>query len=486
MLLKLFRSAAATAHGGFEVCAWLDDDDQQRHLYPIRQRIKYGSGPRPYSSNSILCSSELWNNAASLASGDILGLIGDDSVIETPGWDERIEEAFAATPDRILMVYPEDMTGRRRPETLFVSREWVEAVGQFTPEGYPGWFADSWIWTLAAMVGRATYLPDVVIRHHQGAVRDQTLLDGRRARAQLGGLRGIEDRFWSNAEQIKRRGQADKLLSVMTPGPPIMPDPEPGWVRAARSEMNPDTLVVVHCYAGDRQVVVDKLPVFQRHRRPVLILSPADSQVVINTPGVECRTGGVRGYFGQGSLDRQRIHLKMLLDTPYQWFFLNDADSMCVSRELPGYLYGSHDTLWANVVREPRPHDGAPYPKIALHPPYFAHRDVIARMVAVGQIKAHPITPYIDWLMMALAVEAGVHYQTFPDGVSFPAWKHNSIPETSAMGHNYVHNNTGQTDGASKMVRAVRNGANMIHSVKHPEVLAAILQAHDRRMKERL
>ncbi len=82
---------------------------------------------------------------------------------------------------------------------------------------------------------------------------------------------------------------------------------------------------------------------------------------------------------------------------------------------------------------------------------------------------------------MVLAVEAGVHYQSFPDGVSFCAWKHGPIPETKALGHSYVHKNNGQNDGATRMVRAVRDGANMIHSVKHPEVLAAILQAHDRK-----
>jgi hypothetical protein len=480
MLLRLFRSAAATAHGRFEVCAWLDDDDSKSHSYPVRERIKYGWGPRPQHTSG------LWTRAACIARGDILGLIGDDSVIETPGWDSQIEAAIQEVPDRILMVYPEDMTGRHRPETLFVSREWIDAAGGFTPDGYPGWFADNWVWTLAAEIERAAYLPDVVIRHHQGANRDRTFHDGRAARLRMGGMQGLEDKFWSAGEQQRRSEQASHLRSVMTPGIRRMPEPLPDWARAAGNEMNPRTLIAVHCYAGDRRLVLDKLPIYERHRRPVLVLSPEDSPVRISAPGVASRSGGLRGYFGQASLDRQLIHLKMLLDTPWQWFFLNDADSMCVSRKLPAYLYESQNILWSNVVREPRPHK-SPYPKLALHPPYFAHRSVIEKLVAVRPIEAHPITPYIDWLMLVLAEEAGVRYESFPDGVSFPAWHHNSIPETSAMGHDFVHTNAGSTDGASKMIRAVQGGAVMLHSVKHREVQDAIMQAYEsRQARERV
>jgi hypothetical protein len=485
MLLRLFRSAAATAgNGKFELCCWLDEDDRHADRYPQRQRIKYGNGPRPVDSDGILKTSGLWTKAASLASGDILGLIGDDSTIDTPGWAEAIEAEFAKVPDRILMVYPEDGTGRHRPETLFISREWLETTGEFTPEGYPGWMADNWIWTIAAEIRRVSFLSDVTIKHHQGSIKDPTLRDGREARDLMGGLRGIQAKFWSPTEKSKRDDQVSRIRSVMSDSvPDMMPCPEPGWSIKARAGGSSDTLVVVHCYEGDKHVVEDKLPYYKRHGHPVLVLSPEDSPVSI--PGVECRSGGKRGYVGQDSLDREMIHLSMLLDTPYQWFFLNDADSLCIYRDLPEYLYDDSGVFWSNIAVEHRDHP-SPYPKVGLHPPYFAHRSVIEKMVAHGSMEAHPITPFIDWLLIALISENNIPYRAYPNGVSFPAWKHGRFPDTINMGNDYNHlNGDGEIDGQAKMVKRVLRGADMLHSIKHLEVLKDVSRAHERYVKKK-
>lgn len=477
-LLRLFRSAAATAAGSFEVCAWLDEDDPEINSYPARVRIKYGRGPRPVDSDGILKTSGLWTKAASLASGDILCLIGDDSAFETAGWDAAVEAAFREVPDRILMVYPEDGTGRHRPETLFISREWFEAVGEFTPEGYPGWFSDEWIWTVAVSVGRVAHLPDVKIWHHQGAVKDETWHDGETARRQMRGLEGIRGKFWSHPEKLRRTEQADKLRTVMNPSIRIMPDPEPQWVReVVKTSGRASTVVSVHCYAGtpgeepdkrtglvgDVPLVLEKLPYYQRHGHPVIILSPEDSPVVIDSPGVTCRHGGIRQYVGQESLDRQRTHMKMLLEEPYDWFLMNDADSMCVSRDIPPYLYDDENVLWSNVVDaayfDPNPARNPT--KLAFQPPYFASRSVLEKLLAVGPIEADPVTPFIDWLMVVLAIEGGVPFKSFPDGVSFAAWSH------------------GNSRGDVKMVNCVRGGKVMLHSVKHQNVVARVVRAHD-------
>src|SRR5712672_3244855 len=101
--------------------------------------------------------------------------------------------------------------------------------------------------------------------------------------------------------------------------------------------MNPRTLVSVHCYAGDQHQVKDFLPWYIHHECPVIIMSPEDSPVTIS-PHI-CHHAGRRAYIGQESLDRQRKHLEILLDYPYDFFLLNDSDSFCVSSELPKYLY---------------------------------------------------------------------------------------------------------------------------------------------------
>jgi hypothetical protein len=223
------------------------------------------------------------------------------------------------------------------------------------------------------------------------------------------------------------------------------------------------------------------LPQYQHHGCPVVVLSPADAPVDIE--GVECRAAGKRGYFGQDSLDRQREHLRILLEYPQRYFLLNDADSFCLSPEIPAYLYANAEgTIWSTEVKEGRPH-ASPYPKIAFHPPYFLTRETIERLLAVGPIEAHPVTPFIDWMMVALACEAGVAHRSFPDGRSFPAWRHGSIPETTLLGHDYIHVQEAQgIDGAQRMAAQIQSqGVVFVHSVKHPEVRDQLVAAYERR-----
>lgn len=250
--------------------------------------------------------------------------------------------------------------------------------------------------------------------------------------------------------------------------------------------MNENTLITVHCYAGDADVVQNALPFHERHMRPILVLSPENSRVKLpdQAGGTEFKYGGKRGYFGQDSLDRQVIHMRMMLETPHKYFLMNDSDSICLSREIPRYLYEqSEDTVWSNIVNESRPHT-SPYPKIAFHPPYFMTRATLEKLLAVAdhdEVKAHPITPFIDWFMMALTNEAQLSYASFPDGKSFPAWRHESIPDTVALGHDYRHENIceGGKDGAARMYKHASNGFVMIHSVKHKEVLTNLIALHD-------
>src|ERR1019366_3006077 len=75
--------------------------------------------------------------------------------------------------------------------------------------------------------------------------------------------------------------------------------------------MNKSTRVAVCCYAGDGKQVAGALPILLHHECPVVILSPTDEPFKIDHPGVENKTGGLRQYTGQLSLDRQREHMKI-------------------------------------------------------------------------------------------------------------------------------------------------------------------------------
>lgn len=200
--------------------------------------------------------------------------------------------------------------------------------------------------------------------------------------------------------------------------------------------MNPNTRVSVHCYEGDGHQVRDALHLYTHHECPLTIISPEDSQVVI--PGVECRFAGKRDGSvltvqipgepveriitgGQLANDRQVAQLKLLLTYPEEWFLMNDADSFCLSPQIPRYLYNRPDTIWCGVANDPNEpayvgaNLPADFPRFALQPPYFTHRNVIERMLLTTPTYDERF-PWIDHFMMHMAYLAQVRFVNFDDG----------------------------------------------------------------------
>lgn len=179
--------------------------------------------------------------------------------------------------------------------------------------------------------------------------------------------------------------------------------------------MNDDTLVAVCCYQGDAHLVSALMPQHQAHGCPIIVFSPSDSVVLI--PGVVNHSVGRRAYIGEDSLQRQLRYLEHLLTWPQRYFLINDSDSFCAGAKLPEALREADENvgtvIWSSEVVEPRPH-ASPYPKLAFQPPYFLHRDAVARMLRVAsRVPCHPITPYVDWFMLALSCEAGLAHRSF-------------------------------------------------------------------------
>jgi hypothetical protein len=241
--------------------------------------------------------------------------------------------------------------------------------------------------------------------------------------------------------------------------------------------MNDNTLVTIHGYAGDAGQIDMMMPYYKHHGCPVMVLSPEDSPItprMLKNPGhnvgVEFRTAGKRAYIGQLSLDRQLEHLRVMLNDPrqFQWFLANDADSVVLKVDLPQYLYEEKDVMWSNIVSDAM-HDhhrppGYPWPHLAFQPPYFFSRHVLEKIVAVGpSVPGDPGTPFIDWVMMAWTVAAGMKYKSFPEGVSCP-----TIPDTEHL---------------RNMVTLVETGDKyFLHAIKDPRAFHAIVYARIRRM----
>jgi len=195
--------------------------------------------------------------------------------------------------------------------------------------------------------------------------------------------------------------------------------------------MNPSTLIAIFGYGpsnvrptswdykheGDVERIRMLLPYYEHHKCPVVILSPSDAPITELGPHI-CRQAGKRAYIGQESLDRQRLHLRILLEYPFEHYLLNDSDSCCFTPEIPKFLYEEPDTFWSNQITEPRPHESI-YPKIACHPPYFLSRETMQKMLSVAdRVFADPITPFIDHFMLQLVCESGVQHKSFLDYIT--------------------------------------------------------------------
>jgi hypothetical protein len=207
--------------------------------------------------------------------------------------------------------------------------------------------------------------------------------------------------------------------------------------------MNEKTLISCHGYSGDQEQIRTLLPYLTHHKCPLVIFSPEDSPIKVMGPHI-CRWQGMgrRAYTGQASLDRQIAQMRALLDYDFGWFLMNDSDSICITPQIPPYLYERPGTLWSNIVSDEmhsRP-PGYPWPRLASQPPYFCSRDVLERLIRIGpKIRAEQsrkadggFSDFIDWAMLMWCVAGNIHYMNFRDGISCPS----STPESlNTMAH---------------------------------------------------
>lgn len=134
-----------------------DDDDLQRYRAMTIEPVRWESGPP-------LAPIAGWNHLAETSpEAKILFQCDDDVLFRTPAWDLTVRKAFEDCPDRIMVAWPDD--GKQPFGTkLFLSREWIEAVGYFMPPQFASQFCDIWVSSVAKEVGRYVRLP-VLIEH---------------------------------------------------------------------------------------------------------------------------------------------------------------------------------------------------------------------------------------------------------------------------------------------------------------------------------
>jgi len=188
--ISLYKSFMSTQSNQNELLFCIQKED---NLYQEYINVFKLHGISKYFTSESMPTSYLWNQMAFSAKGDLLTLIGDDVVIKTPGWDERIETEAKKFADNIYVITVDD--GRKdRQQGKFmrcphptVHKKWVEVLGYFVPPFFMHRYLDSYTKDLAIEIGRYIEIKDIIFDHLKfNFSRDST---------------GIRSRKWINYDK---------------------------------------------------------------------------------------------------------------------------------------------------------------------------------------------------------------------------------------------------------------------------------------------
>jgi hypothetical protein len=135
----------------------VDDDDPTRGDYPAEYtKIVPASGSMSGALNAIAHDKEFLADATSC------GMIGDDNLFRTPGWDLAIDGWLAEHPG---IAYVDDGFQHEKLSTCWwVSRPLVDVFGMTPPE-FRHFYMDNWWMEVGRAAGCLKYLGDVLIEH---------------------------------------------------------------------------------------------------------------------------------------------------------------------------------------------------------------------------------------------------------------------------------------------------------------------------------
>jgi glycosyl transferase/beta-hydroxylase protein BlmF len=129
LIESIFENALAP--DTVEILFYIDHDDETfPNLNRFGQSTRVFRGPRTWISNAH-------NFLYSHCEGEIVMTAADDMVFRTLGWDSAVYAAFDSVPDKIALVYGNDLgthAGKIATHGFF-HREWIEALGTWVQPG---------------------------------------------------------------------------------------------------------------------------------------------------------------------------------------------------------------------------------------------------------------------------------------------------------------------------------------------------------------
>lgn len=158
---RLVKSVLSTARfpGEVEILFYVDFDDDSFPSELESSNVRVIRGPRMWLS-------VLQNILYANCKGEIVMYAGDDLVFITKDWDIRVVSAIENYPDKLVLVYPNDLATHGQSMAIhgFLHRNWINAVGSWVAPGR-GSLYDLWHTEVARKLGRLNYLEDVHIAH---------------------------------------------------------------------------------------------------------------------------------------------------------------------------------------------------------------------------------------------------------------------------------------------------------------------------------
>lgn len=135
-----------------EFIVYRDNDDES--IYEYVGNYKEIRGKRIYTAASV-------NECQKVATGPIYLLMADDIIFENKGWDEKVNDVFDKSPDKIIFVYFNNHYQRSNFGAIgCLHKNWVDAVGYLLhPDLCRG--NDIWINEVARKINRMAYINGV-------------------------------------------------------------------------------------------------------------------------------------------------------------------------------------------------------------------------------------------------------------------------------------------------------------------------------------
>lgn len=175
---KVFRSIWKTHSEKYEIeiLLYIDPEDNSNSIYELfgsyqtyldnsdthRIRVKN------YTDKNNDWYNNWWQYLYTKCSGKYIMLCGDDNIFLTEHWDEIVAQKIEEYKDKIILINCNDGSDdfQDRATHPFVTREWCETLGYFTPGIFKGGFNDTWLTEIAKDIGRFVTLENVVIEHN--------------------------------------------------------------------------------------------------------------------------------------------------------------------------------------------------------------------------------------------------------------------------------------------------------------------------------